>query len=1005
MISKRYHLATEKWLEEFNALHVDDQLSYLFLSRHERYTERWSVDGLDGSWILDMEDLVGKYRTLHLSKLNLFLDTCEERGYHVVFFEDPNELLEEHEAFRTKVPGFSLNSTLENTVAGMLDFQLREFNKLQAMPHGGFAVWDTGPQPVTEPVMTDEGWKSIGNLRPGDAVLGSSGTTIAVLGVYPQGQKETFRVTFSDGSYALCSEDHLWTVEYWSNGSRSLANRLQKKSITEPLSEIRKRGLFHKSGSKSSAKGRARFSLPRSEPLEFTKADPVWEPYLLGLLLGDGSFSSGCLLSTADMKNIQAFRDAGISTAHSQAYDYRIHKMGPILRRLGLVGKRSWEKSVPREYLYATKEERLALLQGLLDSDGCAAGVGASFTSTSRQLADDIVFLCRSLGGYATEPRSRFTSYTYKDEKKTGRESWRTQLTLPNRMFRLDRKEDARRPFRQLYKSIVAIEPTGEIEDMVCISVDSSDHLYLTRGFALTHNTGKTAFTVAMTKQKMEIEDFDLTLVVCKKNNRIDTQRKLKSLGNIESVVFDSYNREKRIELYNSALEDLSSGQKVVGILNYEKFKQTPDQDYLIEMITDRRVLIIWDEMPTRLSNRKTALYKAVSSVLYGRKDKKGKVKKVLARDNLRAAQMVQYCETATPVQKSPVGVLNMVRIIDPARFPFIKEWEGAYVAKVDRFTKEPAAFKNLDKMALELEDMTSRVSKKDDLEIAKLFPSVEFERFDLELSEYDRNIYDRMGKIAIDLLEDPYEEEEVSPLQLISVMQLICCAPSLISLSAERRDEFEALMEEWEPTQKSDKPPIATGSRAAQLLMNTMDEEITNDHCEKLKTLRDILETFSDDKVIIFSTLAGYIQPVLTRAFEEWGVTYEVYAGTDKQCQDAKDRWRKDPNIQVFLLSDKGSDGMDLPEAMVGVNFDLPFVWATKTQRKNRNNRVDSKLPVNIWIDLVYRDTVEERKEEIISTKQGYHEDLYDGGTDTAVGSTLTRSEMLYILRGNPAD
>lgn len=671
----RYHLANEEWLGEFEALSLEEQLTYLFLSRHDRYSERWSVEGLDGSWILDLEDLVGKYRTLHWKNLEFFLNECENRGYQVAFFEDPMILVSQQESYNTSIPGFSLISSLENTIAGMLPHQLREFNKLQSMPWGGFVVHDTG--------------------------------------------------------------------------------------------------------------------------------------------------------------------------------------------------------------------------------------------------------------------------------------------------------------------------------------------------------TGKTAITVALTKQKMEIEDFDLTLIVCKKNNKIDTKKKLLKLGGIDySYILDgkpsqlngvkTSAKQARVHLYEEILDRLDRGEPTVAILNYDKFKETPDNDYLIKMIEDRKVLVIWDEMPTKLSNRKTALYKAVSSVLYGRADSKGKIRKVLARDNLRAAKMVQYCETATPIEKSPVGVLNMVRLIDPARFPYIKEWETSYVSRRDRFTKEPVAFQNLDRMHLELEDMTSRISKTDDPEIAALFPEVVLERMDLDLSEYDRRLYDRMGEIAIDLLENPYEEEEISPLQLISVMQLICCAPSLISLSGSRRDLFDQMIDEWEglddAVKKTKKAPTPIGSMAAQILINNLDEEITDRHCEKLRVLREILSTFKGEKVLIFSALAGYIQPVLREYFDEWGITYEVYAGTDKQCQEAKDRFRSNPDTQVLLLSDKGSDGMDLPEAMVGINFDLPWKHSTKIQRQNRNNRVDSKLPINIWIDLVYRDTVEERKEEIISTKRGYHEELYDGGSGNGVGTMLTKAEMMYILRG-PTD
>lgn len=659
-----YLLANDEWFESFEALSKSEQALYLFLAPHDRFTERLSVEGIDGSWILDLEGLVGRYRTVHISKLDQFLVDAESAGYKVIFLEDPQEQIEAWVARKTALPRFSLNSSLPGAMAGMLPRQLEEFNKLKTMARGGLMVWDAG--------------------------------------------------------------------------------------------------------------------------------------------------------------------------------------------------------------------------------------------------------------------------------------------------------------------------------------------------------VGKTAGMAAMIKEKIEVEGFDLALVVCKKNNKIDTQRKLLALGDIDyTYVFDGKASkgktvtQAREEMYLDALERLDSGLPVVGILNYEKFRQDPDNEYLIKMVSDRRVLVILDEAPTRLSNRGTALYKSYASVMYGREiDKKTKKpKKALSVGNVRAKELVQICSTATPVEKSPVGVLNMVRLIDPLRFPLITEWEKAHVAKKDPFTKEPVAFKNLDLMSLVLEDITSRISK-DDPSLAHLFPKHVQERIDLELSEQDRSLYDRMIEVAIQLLEDPYAEEEISPLQLISVAQLICCAPSLITLSASRREAFEALVADLGP---EDAAPAVTGSQAAKILVENLGQEEINDHhCEKLYALKSVFDTFHEDKVIVFSSLAGYIQPVLKQAFDEWGIRYEVYAGTDKQCQEAKDRFRGDPSIMVLLLSDKGSDGIDLPEAAIGVNYDLPWKWSTKVQRRNRNNRVDSKLDLNIWIDLVYRDTVEERKEEILMKKRGYHEDLFDGASDASARSGLTRGEMLYILKGS---
>lgn len=515
--------------------------------------------------------------------------------------------------------------------------------------------------------------------------------------------------------------------------------------------------------------------------------------------------------------------------------------------------------------------------------------------------------------------------------------------------------------------------------------------------------TGKSQLIAALIKQKLEIEDYDLALVVCKSNNKTDTQKKLVKLADIDySYIFDGA-KKKRDALYEEALEELEAGLPCVGILNYEKFKLTGDKSYLSRMVDGRKVLVVLDEMPTRLSNRKTTLYRAFQDVLYGPKKKS-------RWEDKRPTELFQVATSATPIEKSPVGVLNMMNLIDPDFWPLINEWEATYVSKKDPFTREPVGFRDLDRMKLELESRTSRVDKTDP-EIAKLFPVVANEgeeKIEIEMSSYDRGLYTRMGEIAEELLDDPYSEEEVTPLQLISVMQLICCAPSIVSLSASNREAFDALFGEWEAenadVEDKTKAPTGFGSKAAQILVDSLDEEITDAHCEKLATLKDILDTFEDEKVIVFSSLAGYIEPILTKKFEEWGTSYVVFSGTDKRRQAALDQFRMDPSIKIFLSSDKGSDGIDIPEAMVGVNYDLPWKWSTKVQRRNRNNRVDSLLKENYWFDLVYRDSVEERKEQILSRKRGFHEDIFDGGAaQGSIQSGFTRGELLWILRGDP--
>ncbi|MFI6520274.1 helicase-related protein [Spirillospora sp. NPDC050679] len=155
------------------------------------------------------------------------------------------------------------------------------------------------------------------------------------------------------------------------------------------------------------------------------------------------------------------------------------------LRRLGIYGAGAHDKSVPSAYLVAPAKERHVLLQGLLDSDGTvrAEGRDVSFTSASRQLAEDVAWLTRSLGGYA---RCR-------PVVKMGKGYWTTSVALPNRFppFKVSRKAARFRPrtkYERRRKAIRAIEYVGR-KPVQCISVAHPDRLYITDGWTPTHNT------------------------------------------------------------------------------------------------------------------------------------------------------------------------------------------------------------------------------------------------------------------------------------------------------------------------------------------------------------------------------------------------------------------------------------------------------------------------------------------------------------------------------------
>jgi hypothetical protein len=355
-------------------------------------------------------------------------------------------------------------------------------------------------QGITEPVLTTNGFRKIGDLRIGDQVIGGDGRPCNVTGVFPQGELDIFRLTFDDGASARCSEDHLWRVALGCN--RFGRNRRKEKWEVKTLKELRAFG-----GDSPVPLKRAAIE---TAVAHIDKQDVPLDPYVVGALLGDGSICHRQIrLSSADDELLELVRDRlplGCDIKFSSKYDYYITHSGDnpvrrVLDALGLTGKRAWEKSIPSIYLNNSIENRLAVLRGLMDTDG---GVGKKrrssngdtfggtieYCTTSPQLAKDVEFLVRSLGGKC-KTSWRVTHYTYKGERKAGRPSARMRIRIETfNPFLLKRKADlwvapkSTANHRILHK----IEPAGR-EECVCISVDSPDHTYITNDFIVTHNT------------------------------------------------------------------------------------------------------------------------------------------------------------------------------------------------------------------------------------------------------------------------------------------------------------------------------------------------------------------------------------------------------------------------------------------------------------------------------------------------------------------------------------
>jgi phosphate starvation-inducible protein PhoH and related proteins len=382
-------------------------------------------------------------------------------------------------------------------------------------------------QPLSSGVLTPDGFRSIGSLRVGDLVTGSNGRPTPVLGVYRQGRKEIYRVRTQDGATTLCCGEHLWHVFTPEDLRRSTGGRVLE--TRELLGRLR-RAHQH------------RYAIPLiSGPAEFDRNDLPMDPYSLGLLLGDGCLTARTTPSftTADPELADALGASlgGIELQRKGEYDSvlrhaRGHRGGVIvanpvtavLRELGLAGTYSHTKFIPEPYLNNSADVRVAVLQGLLDSDGGPVSERGrtcriQYTTCSEALRDDVAYLVRSLGGVAYTRRrvakGRPPGYARGRPIAHRHDTFVMDIRLPTGIepFRLDRKGEVYRGHGggRPMRFIDSIEPAGE-DETVCIQVAAADSLYVTDDFLVTHNTLNDSFIILDEAQNTSPEQMQMFL-------------------------------------------------------------------------------------------------------------------------------------------------------------------------------------------------------------------------------------------------------------------------------------------------------------------------------------------------------------------------------------------------------------------------------------------------------------------------------------------------------------
>ncbi len=352
--------------------------------------------------------------------------------------------------------------------------------------------------------LPDGTTKLWGDIKIGDEIFTVNNKTTKVIDIPMDGEDDIYRITLQDGRTIESSKGHVWQVE--------LLNHKGKYLIT--TEQMFKKGALNKHK-------QSNFFIPQSGQVSYEHKDVPIDPYTMGLLIAEGAFTkfkkqelhnkqrrmvqfSSSQKDAAFYKNVIPYPMKYIGTK-GFTYHLYIDNIYDKLKELGLLHKRSEDKFIPSIYLYNDYNTRLELLKGLMDGDGCAIKKGASiYITTSKQLKEDIMLLCRSLGFKVIEQTPKKEEYITSptnNKKYLTRQSYRVAIATNISIFKLPRKVNKQHIYSHsrrrskasaiLYKTpIINIEYVGK-KKCKCITVEDPSELYLIGDYVVTHNCNK----------------------------------------------------------------------------------------------------------------------------------------------------------------------------------------------------------------------------------------------------------------------------------------------------------------------------------------------------------------------------------------------------------------------------------------------------------------------------------------------------------------------------------
>ena len=349
--------------------------------------------------------------------------------------------------------------------------------------------------------MADGSQKKVKDINIGDFLIGQNGKPTKVLAKYPQPIKELYKVSLLDGRKFIVCDEHLMPVYTRNQRTAKTIDNLKVKSLKSIMDDY-KQVYIGKFGSKHN---QYKYSIPQTDSVTYTEVKHVISPYTLGVLLAEGSLNDinkikNITISTNEQDILNKFmKDSGLTkyTHTGKNYGYKFSqknndKVLPIcneILRLNLVHTTKG-KFIPTEYLIDSIDNRLALLRGLIDTDGYISSskdrtnYNVSFSTSSEKMLSTFLSLIDSLG---------FGRTVHIDTHKETGTNYGINIFTPMKIWSSKKHEQQAHGLvyksnKDRYMPIVNIESVG-YKPSTCFTVDNKDKLFLINDYVVTHNT------------------------------------------------------------------------------------------------------------------------------------------------------------------------------------------------------------------------------------------------------------------------------------------------------------------------------------------------------------------------------------------------------------------------------------------------------------------------------------------------------------------------------------